>query len=113
MKQLLPDKSMVSLGTCPFCKGSIIKNDTITDKNTIIVRRYKTKNKNYEEDLDVVKREVKTFFNNKLPKDPTDENYGIQRLYVTAVRQLYLNFAPSLTRMVCALHAALNLKKMK
>ena len=52
MKQLLPDKSTGKIsGTCPFCKGSIIKNDTITDKNTVIVRRYKTKNKNYWEDL--------------------------------------------------------------
>ena len=76
MKQLLPDKSKGKLsGTCPFCKGNIIKNDTITDKNTIIVRRYKTKNKNYWEDVDVIKKEVKTFFNNKLPKDATNENY--------------------------------------
>ena len=40
------DKSTGKIsGTCPLCKGSVIKNDTITDKNTVIVRRYKTKNK--------------------------------------------------------------------
>ena len=42
---IAPKKIWKDIRTCPFCKGSIIKNDTITDKNTLIVRRYKTKNK--------------------------------------------------------------------
>ena len=76
--QLLADKSGKDSGTCPFCKGKIIKNDTITDENTIIVRRNKSINKNYWEDTEVIKKEVKEYFDGKLPKnDATDLTIGI------------------------------------
>ena len=71
-------------GTCKFCGGKVIMNDTITNENTIIVRRYKNKNKNYWEDTkEEREKEIKKYFK-KLPEE-SDPNYKKYEWYIKFV----------------------------